>query len=130
MGEALRKQAIECPAEWAEGRSHLRRHRRQRVFIEDNRGNGHYLRATWHSDRDMLVVSTWRDEVCTGAVRLPVEGSVELASLIIDGLAEAVARPAETGRSRRRSPAYLDTWREWAQKWAAKARRLARETLR
>ena len=118
MGEALRKQA--------DGVGPLRRHRRQRVFIEDVRGNGHYLRATWHRERGMFVVSTWRDEVCTGAVRLPVEGSVELASLIIDGLGDAMARPVEAARGRRRRPAYLDTWREWAQKWAAKARRLAR----
>lgn len=59
--------------------------------------DGSYLRTTWHAERRAFVVSTWRDEVCTGAVRVPVGAAGELARLLIDGLAEAATSPAPTG---------------------------------
>jgi hypothetical protein len=70
---------------------------RRRVLIEDTRHDGSYLRTTWHAERRAFVVSTWRDEVCTGAVRVPVGAAGELARLLIDGLAEAATSPAPTG---------------------------------
>jgi hypothetical protein len=88
MGEALTRQ------DGPERRRHPRRSARQRrVFLEDARGNGHYLRATWRPDTRVIVVSTWLDDVCTGAVRVPVEASAELAGLILEGLADAAALP-------------------------------------
>ncbi|MGH9192859.1 MAG: hypothetical protein ACRDZ0_10375 [Acidimicrobiales bacterium] len=74
---------------------------RRRVFIEDARGDGSYLRTTWHADRKAFVVSTWRNEVCTGAVRVPVAAAGELARVLIDGLTDAVTTPAPAGPSRR-----------------------------
>jgi hypothetical protein len=59
------------------------------VFIEDVRDNGTYLRTTWHPERRLFVVSTWSGEVCTGAVRLPAGEAAELATLLVDGLADA-----------------------------------------
>ena len=44
---------------------------RRRVFIEDARHNGVYLRTTWHDEAGQFVISTWNDDVCTGAVRVP-----------------------------------------------------------
>src|SRR5262245_41686426 len=62
---------------------------RRRVLIEDARRNGHHLRATWHAENRQFVFSTWRDDVCTGATRVAVEDVAELASLMVDGLADS-----------------------------------------
>ncbi|MFP3901328.1 MAG: hypothetical protein ACLFXM_10760 [Acidimicrobiia bacterium] len=64
--------------------------RRRRVIIEDARRNGHHLRATWHAERRQFVISTWRDDVCTGSARLAVEDAAELTSLLVDGVTQAV----------------------------------------
>jgi hypothetical protein len=74
---------------------------RRRVLIEDTRHDGSYLRTTWHAERRAFVVSIWRDEVCTGAVRVPVAAAGELARLLIDGLADAATSPAPTGPTAR-----------------------------
>jgi hypothetical protein len=76
---------------------------RRRVLIEDARGDGNYLRTTWHAERRAFVVSTWRDEVCTGAVRVPVAAAAELARLLIDGLSDAAtttSAPATTSATK------------------------------
>lgn len=70
--------------------------RRQRVLIGDTRRNGRYLRATWHAEGRMFVLSTWTDELCTGAVRIPVQKAPELINLLSDGLGDALdPRPVE-----------------------------------
>jgi hypothetical protein len=74
---------------------------RRRVLIEDARRDGSYLRTTWHAERRAFVVSTWRGEVCTGAVRVPVAAAGELARLLIDGLTQAATTPAPTGPTAR-----------------------------
>ena len=78
---------------------------RRRALIQDARGDGSYLRATWHPERRAFVVSTWRSDVCTGAVRVPVGAAAELVHVLIEGLTEsarasvppttAAARPTE-----------------------------------
>lgn len=65
-----------------------------RVLIEDARRNGEHLQVTWHPERRQFVVSTWRDDVCTGTARLAVEDVADLAALLVDGLTEAAAAPA------------------------------------
>ena len=67
--------------------------KRHRVFIEDARRNGSYLRATWHPERRIFVLSTWYGEVCTGAIRLPAAEAVELVGLVVDGLGEMAGAP-------------------------------------
>jgi hypothetical protein len=67
--------------------------RRQRVIIEDARRNGHYLRVTWHPELRQFVVSTWHDDVCTGAAQLSAADGAELAALLVDGLADAATTP-------------------------------------
>jgi hypothetical protein len=62
---------------------------RRRVLIEDARRDGGFLRTTWHAERQAFVVSTWRNEVCTGAIRVPVAAAGDLARLLIDGLTDA-----------------------------------------
>jgi hypothetical protein len=67
--------------------------RRHRVLIEDARRNGQHLRATWHPEKRQFVLSTWSSDVCTGAARLAVDDVSELTALLVDGLADAAARP-------------------------------------
>ena len=73
--------------------------RRRRVFVEDARRNGQYLRVTWHSDHQQFVVSNWDDNVCVGATRVPLDGVPELVSLLVDGLAEAATPTAPPARA-------------------------------
>jgi hypothetical protein len=65
-------------------------------MIGDIRNDGSYLRTTWHVEGRVFVVSTWNDQVCTGAIRIPVEGAAELVGLLADGLAEASVTPVES----------------------------------
>lgn len=91
---------------------------RRRVLIEDARRDGSYLRTTWHAERRAFVVSTWRGEVCTGAVRVPVAAAGELARLLIDGLAHAATAPPPTAPSAktRGRPDVLARARAWLQR--------------
>jgi len=66
---------------------------RRRVFVEDARRNGQFLRVTWHGDRQQFVVSNWEDTVCVGATRVPVTDAAELVGVLVDGLADAAAQP-------------------------------------
>lgn len=79
--------------------------KRRRVLIEDSRRNGRYLRTTWHAEGRTFVLSTWTDEVCTGAVRIPVERASDLVNLLSDGMGDALdakavpARAAKPGKT-------------------------------
>jgi hypothetical protein len=61
------------------------------VFL-DTRADGHALRATWHPEAGIVVLSIWKDNVCTATVRLPPDEVVGL----IETLAAGLARGAET----------------------------------
>jgi hypothetical protein len=65
----------------------------RRVFVEDERRDGKFLRITWHPDRRTFVVSTWDGSVCVGATRVAVEAAPELIDVLARGLADA-ATPA------------------------------------
>ncbi len=41
----------------------------------DARGDERALRVSWHEDADLVVVSLWRDNVCTGSFRLAADDS-------------------------------------------------------
>jgi len=66
---------------------------RRRVFVEDARRNGQFLRVTWHGDRQQFVVSNWEDTVCVGATRVPVTQAPGLIGVLADGLADAATHP-------------------------------------
>ena len=95
--------------------------KRHRVFIEDARRNGAYLRATWHPERRVFVLSTWSGDVCTGAVRLPAADAADLVGLVADGLAEVAVPPAAPAAAS--APA---AGRTGPTRWAALRRRVAR----
>jgi hypothetical protein len=63
------------------------------IFL-DSRGDERALRVSWHYDTDLVVLSLWRDNVCTGSFRLGVAEVPQLIELLRSGLdtAYAVAR--------------------------------------
>lgn len=62
------------------------------VFL-DSRGDGRALRVTWHSEASVVVLSVWKDNVCTATVRLPPDEVVAL----IETLAAGLARGSDQG---------------------------------
>lgn len=66
----------------------------------DARGDARALRVSWHHDADLVVVSLWRDNVCSGSFRLTVEEVPALIDLLRRGLdaAYAVAASREVTR--------------------------------
>ena len=70
------------------------------VFL-DPRGDGRSLRVTWHQERQLVVLSLWRDNVCAGTFRLAADEVPDLIALLRRGLDDAydaarerVERPA------------------------------------
>lgn len=54
----------------------------------DTRGDDRALRVTWHQDHGVVVLSMWRDNLCTGTFRLPVEAVPDLIEVLRGGLSE------------------------------------------
>lgn len=53
-------------------------------------GRGAAMRATWHAEAGVVVMSFWRGDACVGTVRLSPEEADRLASFLHD-----VAPPIE-----------------------------------
>ncbi len=85
---------------------------RRRVFVEDARRNGQFLRVTWHGDRQQFVVSNWEDTVCVGATRVPVAQAPELVGLLVEGLADATSHRRDVPRPRTLAEHLTAWWRE------------------
>ena len=83
---------------------------RRRLFVEDARHNGQFLRVTWHADRQQFVVSNWEDTVCVGATRVPVADAVDLIGLLTAGLGEAVAQAPPAQAEPRTLVDHLRDW--------------------
>jgi hypothetical protein len=62
-----------------------------RVFVEDIRSDGKYLRMTWHPELSGFIVSNWDGDVCVGATRVPVEAAPQLVQLLTTGMADALS---------------------------------------
>jgi hypothetical protein len=62
-------------------------------WIQDTRGPSRALRVTAHADAGFLVLSTWRDGVCVGTVRVTPSEAAELMSSLAHGLAELAPAP-------------------------------------
>jgi hypothetical protein len=56
------------------------------VFL-DPRGSGRAMRVTWHPEADVVVLSLWRDHVCTGTFRLEISDVSSFIDTLVDGLA-------------------------------------------
>jgi hypothetical protein len=61
---------------------------RQLVLV-DERGAG--LRATWHEERELVVLSIWRDDSCVATFRLPIADVAGLAAFLSTVSAEWAA---------------------------------------
>jgi hypothetical protein len=55
------------------------------VFL-DARGDGRAMRLTWHHEADLVVLSLWRDHVCTGTFRLETSDVAAFVDALVDGL--------------------------------------------
>ena len=55
------------------------------IFL-DARGDERALRVSWHDEADLVVVSLWRDNVCTGSFRLAAEDVPDLVDTLVDTL--------------------------------------------
>lgn len=66
----------------------------------DARGEDRALRVSWHHDADLVVVSLWRDNVCSGSFRLTVEEVPALIDMLRRGLDAAYAVAASRQEKR------------------------------
>ncbi|WP_010145919.1 hypothetical protein [Serinicoccus profundi] len=76
------------------------------TVFPDLRGDGRLLRATWHQERQVVVLSLWRDNVCVSTFRLAADEVPDLIALLRHGLDEAydVARERVERVERLRRP--------------------------
>ena len=58
------------------------------VFL-DARGDGRSLRVSWHPDADLVVLSLWREGLCAGTFRLPMDEVPDLIDVLRGGLQTA-----------------------------------------
>lgn len=58
------------------------------IFL-DARGSERALRVSWHSEADIVVLSLWRENVCTATFRLGIDEVPELVDLLRAGLDRA-----------------------------------------
>jgi hypothetical protein len=58
-------------------------------WLADARDGHRALRVSWHQERGCAVLSTWRDGLCVGTVRLTPAEAARLVGALTDGLADA-----------------------------------------
>jgi hypothetical protein len=63
-------------------------------WYADRRAGERALRVSWHSERGCVVLSTWKDGVCTGTVRLGPGDAARLVAQLAHGLADDAAGSA------------------------------------
>ena len=65
------------------------------AVVRDARGGGRALRATWHHDAGVVVLSVWRDNLCVATSRLSADGAAALVDVLTAGLADAYPQQAD-----------------------------------
>lgn len=85
----------------------------RRVFIEDLRRDGMFLRVTWHSEHSAFVVSHWNRDVCVAATRVAAKDVAGVVALLTNGLADALisAEAAPPAPSSRHEASRWTLWR-------------------
>ena len=58
----------------------------------DARGGDRALRVSWHQEKSLVVLSLWRDNVCSGSFRLAIDEVPDLIALLRAGLDSAYDR--------------------------------------
>lgn len=66
------------------------------AVLADARGDSRALRVTWHDEAGVVVLSVWRDNLCTASVRLSPTEAAELVRTLTAGLPRDAA---VTGRA-------------------------------
>lgn len=67
----------------------LQRTPRTGAVFPDLRGDGRSLRATWHQEQQVVVLSLWRNNVCVSTFRLAADEVPDLIAMLRLGLDEA-----------------------------------------
>lgn len=62
---------------------------RRELFVD---GRGSALRATWHQEEGLAVISLWHHDLCVGTVRLDPQDSARLAQFLVGHLGELAAQ--------------------------------------
>ncbi len=72
------------------------------IFL-DPRGGERAMRVSWHSEKGMVVLSLWRENLCSASFRLGLEEVAALIEVLQSGLGQAYAagRPAAAGAAAR-----------------------------
>ena len=60
------------------------------MFVPQALGADEYLRATWHRERRLIVISHWRGAECVAATPVRVDDAGELTELLVAALADGV----------------------------------------
>ncbi|MFC4554602.1 hypothetical protein [Georgenia faecalis] len=63
---------------------------RGEVFV-DERGGGRCLRASWHHEAGVVVLSLWQDGSCMGTFRLPAGEVPSFVASLTQGLTDGYA---------------------------------------
>jgi len=67
---------------------------RGEVFA-DQRGEARALRLAWHTEADVVVLSLWHADRCTGTFRLPVADVPRFVQTLVEGLGSMAGSPAK-----------------------------------
>lgn len=77
----------------------------RRVVLPDVRGNGRYLRVTWHPRNSTIVFSHWVEDVCVGSTQVELPQASRVVGLVVDALGDQISQRAnqigETETARR-----------------------------
>lgn len=68
------------------------------IFL-DARGGGRAMRVSWHHDKGLVVLSLWRDNVCAGSFRLPIDDVPDMIVTLRAGLDAAYKVAVERRRA-------------------------------
>lgn len=63
--------------------------------FSDARGDARALRASWHGEAGVLVLSLWRGNRCVATHQLPTSDVPRLVQVLVEGLASAVTPASE-----------------------------------
>lgn len=73
---------------------------RGEVFV-DQRGESRSLRLAWHTESDVVVLSLWQADRCSGSFRLGIADVPRFVQALVDGLGAAAVRPIRPLRGER-----------------------------
>ena len=72
-----------------------------REVLADVRGNGRWMRVTWHDEADVVVLSLWKQMSCVGTLRLDRSDVPGLVNALVTGLAPGPSLPRDGARGGR-----------------------------